>query len=133
MLVEQWLGKDNTLGIDIWNRKYRKGEETFDQWLDREKPPKCLFSVYQGFLTCLRTALGNPWQFLFQLMINILVKIVGSNKTFLFFVKYATLIHLIQTEIVGDILVIQKSSHTDRTNDFGFLSFSWGYLRFERL
>lgn len=35
MLVEQWLGKDNTLGIDIWNRKYRKGEETFDQWLDR--------------------------------------------------------------------------------------------------
>lgn len=35
MLVEQWLGKGNTLGIDIWNRKYRKGEETFDQWLDR--------------------------------------------------------------------------------------------------
>lgn len=35
MLVEQWLGTDNTLGIDIWNRKYRKGEETFDQWLDR--------------------------------------------------------------------------------------------------
>ena len=35
MLVEQWLGKDNTLGIDIWNRKYRKGEETFDQWLHR--------------------------------------------------------------------------------------------------
>ena len=99
----------------------------------REEPSKCLFSVYQGFLTCLRTALGNPWQFLFQLMINILVKIVGSNKTFLFFVKHATLIHLIQTEIVGDILVIQKSSHTDRTNDFGFLSFSWGYLRFERL
>lgn len=35
MLVEQWLGKDNTLGIDIWNRKYRKNGETFDQWLDR--------------------------------------------------------------------------------------------------
>lgn len=35
MTVEQWLGKDNTLGIDIWNRKYRKGEETFEQWLDR--------------------------------------------------------------------------------------------------
>lgn len=35
MLVEQWLGKDNKLGIDIWNRKYRKNEETFDQWLDR--------------------------------------------------------------------------------------------------
>lgn len=35
MLVEQWLGKDNKLGIDIWLRKYRKGEESFDQWLDR--------------------------------------------------------------------------------------------------
>lgn len=35
MIVEQWLGKDNKLGIDIWNRKYRKNEETFDQWLDR--------------------------------------------------------------------------------------------------
>lgn len=35
MNVEQWLGKDNKLGIDIWQRKYRKGDETFDQWLDR--------------------------------------------------------------------------------------------------
>lgn len=35
MLVEQWLGKDNKLGIDIWLRKYRKGEESFDEWLDR--------------------------------------------------------------------------------------------------
>ena len=35
MTVEQWLGKDNLLGIDIWLRKYRKGEESFDEWLDR--------------------------------------------------------------------------------------------------
>ena len=35
MNVEQWLGKDNKLGVDIWQRKYRKGNETFDQWLDR--------------------------------------------------------------------------------------------------
>lgn len=35
MNVEQWLGNDNKLGIDIWERKYRKGNETFDQWLDR--------------------------------------------------------------------------------------------------
>lgn len=33
--VEQWLGKDNTLGIDIWNNKYRYENETFDEWLDR--------------------------------------------------------------------------------------------------
>lgn len=31
----QWLGKDNELGIDIWNNKYRNEEETFNEWLDR--------------------------------------------------------------------------------------------------
>lgn len=35
MNVEQWLGKDNKLGIDVWLRKYRKNEESFDEWLDR--------------------------------------------------------------------------------------------------
>jgi len=35
MRVEQWLGEDNVLGIDIWQKKYRHGEETFDAWLDR--------------------------------------------------------------------------------------------------
>lgn len=35
MTVEQWLGKDNQLGIDIWHRKYQKNDETFDEWLDR--------------------------------------------------------------------------------------------------
>jgi len=35
MTVEEWLGKDNTLGIDIWKNKYQFGGETFDHWLDR--------------------------------------------------------------------------------------------------
>lgn len=35
MKVEDWLGADNQLGIDIWNKKYRYGEESFDEWLDR--------------------------------------------------------------------------------------------------
>ena len=35
MTVEQWLGKDNLLGIDIWTRKYCKNNESFDEWLDR--------------------------------------------------------------------------------------------------
>lgn len=35
MTVEEWLGKDNEIGIDIWNRKYRHGNESFDNWLDR--------------------------------------------------------------------------------------------------
>lgn len=35
MRVEEWLGENNTLGIDIWNKKYRNNDETFDEWLDR--------------------------------------------------------------------------------------------------
>ena len=35
MTVEEWLGKDNNLGIDIWNKKYRYNNETFDEWLNR--------------------------------------------------------------------------------------------------
>lgn len=34
MTVEEWLG-DSTLSIDIWKNKYRQGDETFEQWLDR--------------------------------------------------------------------------------------------------
>lgn len=35
MTVEEWLGKDNEIGIDIWERKYRNESETFDEWLKR--------------------------------------------------------------------------------------------------
>ena len=35
MNVEQWLGKDNTLGMDIWKKKYQNDNETFEEWLDR--------------------------------------------------------------------------------------------------
>ena len=35
MTVEEWLGKDNQLGIDIWNKKYKYNNESFDEWLDR--------------------------------------------------------------------------------------------------
>ena len=33
--VEEWLGVDNTLGIQIWNNKYKFENETFVEWLDR--------------------------------------------------------------------------------------------------
>lgn len=35
MTVQEWLGEDNKLGIDIWERKYRWNNESFDEWLDR--------------------------------------------------------------------------------------------------
>lgn len=34
MTIEQWLNNDQ-LGIDIWNKKYRNGNETLDEWFDR--------------------------------------------------------------------------------------------------
>lgn len=35
MWVEDWLGRDNKLGCDIWRKKYQHDGETFLQWLDR--------------------------------------------------------------------------------------------------
>lgn len=35
MTVQEWLGEDNQLGIDIWKKKYQYNNETFDEWLDR--------------------------------------------------------------------------------------------------
>ncbi len=35
MQIEEWLGKDNQLGIDIWKKKYRYEEESFEEWLAR--------------------------------------------------------------------------------------------------
>lgn len=35
MTFEEWLGKDNTIGQSIMERKYRRFGESFDEWLDR--------------------------------------------------------------------------------------------------
>lgn len=35
MTVEQWLGENNKIGIDIWHKKYQHDNESFDEWLDR--------------------------------------------------------------------------------------------------
>lgn len=35
MTVEEWLGENNDLGIDIWHKKYQYQNESFDEWLDR--------------------------------------------------------------------------------------------------
>ena len=33
--LEQWLGKNNQIGMDIWEKKYRYNNESFDEWIDR--------------------------------------------------------------------------------------------------
>ena len=35
MRVEEWLGKENQLGIDIWKGKYQYEGETFEEWIYR--------------------------------------------------------------------------------------------------
>lgn len=35
MTVQEWLGTENQLGQDIWERKYRYENETFDEWINR--------------------------------------------------------------------------------------------------
>ncbi|MDD7424656.1 MAG: ribonucleoside-diphosphate reductase, adenosylcobalamin-dependent, partial [Candidatus Methanomethylophilaceae archaeon] len=35
MKIEDWLGEDNSLGIEIWNKKYCFDGESFEEWLDR--------------------------------------------------------------------------------------------------
>ena len=35
MRIEQWLGKDNQLGIDIWKKKYQQNNESFDERINR--------------------------------------------------------------------------------------------------
>lgn len=34
MTINEWLG-DNQLGIDIWEKKYRYNNETFEEWIER--------------------------------------------------------------------------------------------------
>lgn len=35
MTVQEWLGEDNKIGIDIYEKKYRENDESFDEFLDR--------------------------------------------------------------------------------------------------
>lgn len=33
--AKEWLGEDNMLGYDIWDKKYRHNKESFEEWLTR--------------------------------------------------------------------------------------------------
>lgn len=35
MNVQEWLGANNQIGIDIWHKKYQRNNETFDEWIKR--------------------------------------------------------------------------------------------------
>ena len=35
MTIQEWLGTENILGLDIWKKKYQFNNESFEEWLDR--------------------------------------------------------------------------------------------------
>ena len=35
MTIDEWIGTENEIGIDIWNKKYKYENESFDEWIDR--------------------------------------------------------------------------------------------------
>lgn len=35
MTEQEWLGENNQLGLDIWNKKYRHENESFEEWVER--------------------------------------------------------------------------------------------------
>lgn len=35
MTINEWIGTENEIGIDIWNKKYKYENESFDEWIDR--------------------------------------------------------------------------------------------------
>lgn len=35
MTIENWLGENNKLGIDIWHKKYQRNNESFEDWVNR--------------------------------------------------------------------------------------------------
>ena len=35
MTVEEWLGEENQLGTDIWEKKYCNEGESFEEWIER--------------------------------------------------------------------------------------------------
>ena len=56
MTVVDWLGKDNTLGISIWEKKYRYNNESFDYFdkkelYDYEFKIKHFYLVEEYYLT----------------------------------------------------------------------------------
>ena len=61
MTVEEWLGKDNQLGQDIWHKKYQHDNETFDEWIDRisNKNDKVVITTVMGIYDTSNKSLYN--------------------------------------------------------------------------
>ena len=52
MEIQEWLGADNQLGIDIWKHKYRYQDETLEQWLGLIREKKVLEGGCNLYKSC---------------------------------------------------------------------------------
>ena len=50
MFIEEWLGKENQLGIDIWKKKYQRNGESFEDWLELTHMAEAAASVLANLL-----------------------------------------------------------------------------------
>lgn len=91
--------------------------------LSFEETPERLLRIDEDFLARFGTALVNPGKFLLQHMIDVLVEVIGGDKTALFLIEDAALIQAVQPDVAGDVLVRKKAADAERTANFILLPF----------
>ena len=97
--------------------------EAWEVRLSFEETPERLLRIDEDFLARFGTALVNPGKFLLQHMIDVLVKVIGGDKTALFLIEDAALIQAVQPDVAGNVLVRKKASDAERTANFILLPF----------
>ena len=88
-----------------------------------EEAPERLLCIDEDLLARLGAALVNPREFLLQHMIDVLVEVIGGDKTALFLIEDAALIQAVQPDVAGDVLVREKAADAERTANFILLPF----------
>ena len=79
--------------------------EAWEMRLSFEEAPERLLRIDEDLLARLGAALVDPGKFLLQYMVDVLVEVIGGDKTALFLIEDAALIQAVQPDVAGDVLV----------------------------
>ena len=88
-----------------------------------EETPERLLRIDKDLLARLGTALVNPREFLLQCMVDILVEVIGGDKTALLLIENAAPIQAVQPDIAGDVLICEEAADTERPTYLILLAF----------
>ena len=97
--------------------------EAREMRLPFEETPERLLRIDKDLLARLGTALVNPREFLLQCMVDILVEVIGGDKTALLLIENAAPIQAVQPDIAGDVLVCEEAADSKRTANLILLTF----------